>query len=104
MFSRGGPDAPRRSATSRGFGAKPLDLPGQLGAPAIDTRFYRAFGDTEPLGDFLVRQLMNVAQQHSRAERRREAAEPFSQQPDPVLRLNARVRAGPGRFGLHGGR
>src|SRR5215467_14310761 len=46
-----------------------FELVGQLDAAAVDARLDRALGQPEAVGDFLVRQLLQIAQHDGRAER-----------------------------------
>jgi hypothetical protein len=67
----------------------------------VDSRLHGPFRHAQLVGDFLVRQLVDVAQQDRGAQRRRERPQRFAQDPDAVLQLDARVRAGPGGLRLH---
>ena len=86
------------------FRSQRLDLPCQLGPAPVDARLHRAFGDAKLIGDFLIRQLVNIAQQHRGAKRRRQRAQRFAQQRHPILQLDSRIRVEPRRFGLDRGR
>ena len=53
------------------------DLASELGASSIDSRFHRAFGHVQPIGDFLIGELLDVTHQHGVAQGRRQHGFPF---------------------------
>ncbi len=75
--------------------AQALDLAGELGAAAVDARLHGAFGQLQPIGDLLVGQLLDVAQHHRGAQRRRQRVERRAQQ----LHAVALLERGVGRSG-----
>src|ERR1043166_3498164 len=54
---------------------QPFQLVGQLDAAAIDARFDGPLGQSETIGNFLVRQLLQIAQHHRGAQRDRQRFE-----------------------------
>ena len=72
------------------------NLPRQLGPAAVDARLDRALRQPQPVGDLLVRQLLDVAHQHRRAQRRR-AAPPAPAAAAPRDRAARAPPPGPGR-------
>ena len=55
-------------------------LPGQFKSAAIDPRFDRAFRQPQLVGDFLVRELLQVAQHDGLPERRRQFGQRLADQ------------------------
>jgi hypothetical protein len=83
-------------ATPVQFPTDGADLPGELGAAAVDTRLDRALGQLQPIGDFLVGQLLDIAHHHRRPQRLRQRRERLAQQRDAILLLERGERAGLG--------
>ena len=81
---------PRRTVI---VAAHPADLPRELGAPAVDPRFDRAFRQLQPVGDLLIRQLLNVPHQHRRPQRLGQRRQRLPQQHHAILLLDRRDRS-----------
>ena len=73
---------------------QPANLPRQLGAAAVDAGLDGAFRQLQPVGNLLIRQLLNIAQQHRRAQRRRQLS------PSPSSAASTRSRCSSAAIGL----
>ena len=71
---------------------QPPQLVRQLDAAAVDARLDRSLGQPEAVGDFLVRQLLQVAQHDGRPQRDRQRFERLAELGAQVLVLGLRVR------------
>ena len=70
-----------------------LQVARELGAPAVDSGLHRAFRQSQPVGNFLIGQLLDVAQHHRGAQRRREPIERVPEEVDAVALLELGVCA-----------
>ena len=74
--------------------AQPADLPGELGAAAVDPRFHRPLRQAQLIGDLLIRKFLDVPQQHGGAKRLGQRRHRLAEQHDTIALLEGGDRPG----------
>jgi hypothetical protein len=74
------------------FVLQALQLPRQLEPAAVDARFHGSLRQTQPVGDLLIRELLQVAQDDGGSQRAGQNLQRLTEQDAQVLVLGGRIR------------